>query len=85
MSSTGPCRDCFSGTLHTGTPTGSIETIHGLPTYVARPGIYIHPQLHLLGFYSGRELLLRALEPGGNLSFQFPVPMRPNFSANESH
>jgi dienelactone hydrolase len=33
------CPDCVSGTLHTGTPTGTIETIHGLPTYIAQaPG-----------------------------------------------
>ncbi|KAF4636415.1 hypothetical protein G7Y89_g1671 [Cudoniella acicularis] len=31
------CPDCFSGTLHTGTPTGTVTTLHGLPTYVAEP------------------------------------------------
>ena len=31
------CKDCVSGTLHDGTPTGRIETIHGLPTYVTDP------------------------------------------------
>jgi putative IMPACT (imprinted ancient) family translation regulator len=29
------CPDCFTGTVHEGTPVGRVETIHGLPTYVA--------------------------------------------------
>ncbi len=29
------CPDCFTGTVHEGTPVGHVETIHGLPTYVA--------------------------------------------------
>ncbi|KAI9742199.1 MAG: hypothetical protein M1818_004099 [Claussenomyces sp. TS43310] len=33
----GPCRDCFSGVINSGTPTGSESVIHGLPTYVAQP------------------------------------------------
>lgn len=32
--STGTCPDCFSGTVSTGTPTGTITAIHDLPTYV---------------------------------------------------
>ncbi|KFY28203.1 hypothetical protein V491_00578 [Pseudogymnoascus sp. VKM F-3775] len=32
-----PCRACVSGTLSEITPTGTETTIHGLPTYVARP------------------------------------------------
>ena len=28
------CPDCFSGTSHTGTPTGKFQTIHGIRTYV---------------------------------------------------
>jgi dienelactone hydrolase len=35
--STGYCRDCVSGVINSGTPTGSETTVHGLPTYVARP------------------------------------------------
>ena len=31
------CPQCAVGTLHTGTPEGHIETIHGLPTYIADP------------------------------------------------
>ncbi|KAI9830154.1 MAG: hypothetical protein M1819_005831 [Sarea resinae] len=31
------CRDCFSGTLHSGTPKGSTTRLHGLNTYVAEP------------------------------------------------
>ena len=33
----GYCRDCISGVLHEDDYTGSVETIHGLPTYIARP------------------------------------------------
>lgn len=32
-----PCVDCFSGTVHLGTPTGTTTTIHGLPVYAAKP------------------------------------------------
>ncbi len=32
-----PCSDCATGTLHAGTPTGHVETLHGLPTYIAEP------------------------------------------------
>jgi len=32
-----PCPDCFTGSLSTEIPIGTEETIHGLPTYVARP------------------------------------------------
>lgn len=32
-----PCKDCVSGTLHGGTPTGKVITIHGLPAYVVDP------------------------------------------------
>ena len=38
------CPDCFSGTEHLGNPTGTIETIHGLPTYVARPKEGVTPK-----------------------------------------
>ena len=31
------CPECFTGTLHEGTPVGRVETIHGLPTYVSDP------------------------------------------------
>lgn len=35
-SGTAPIKSCcLSGHLHEGTPTGSQQTIHGLPTYVA--------------------------------------------------
>jgi dienelactone hydrolase len=33
----GPCADCFRGDVHDGTPTGTVTTIHGRPTYVANP------------------------------------------------
>lgn len=31
----GPC--CLSGTLATGTPKGTVQTVAGLPTYVSEP------------------------------------------------
>ena len=31
------CPECFSGHVNPGKPTGNIETIYGLKTYVARP------------------------------------------------
>ncbi|MCJ1286538.1 hypothetical protein MMC26_005884 [Xylographa opegraphella] len=31
------CRECITGSLHEGTPTGRVETIHGLPTYITEP------------------------------------------------
>jgi dienelactone hydrolase len=31
------CPKCFSGAIHSGTPTGKEVTLHGLPTYVAEP------------------------------------------------
>src|ERR1700712_57506 len=31
------CPACVTGTLHTGNPTGTVETLYGLPTYVASP------------------------------------------------
>ncbi|KAK4151630.1 protein AIM2 [Chaetomidium leptoderma] len=38
------CRDCFAGTLRgDATPAGTEETIHGVPTYVARPAPGVEP------------------------------------------
>jgi hypothetical protein len=31
------CRDCISGSIHTGKPAGTEIEFHGLPTYVTRP------------------------------------------------
>jgi dienelactone hydrolase len=31
------CTACVTGTLHTGTPTGTVQTLYDLPTYVASP------------------------------------------------
>jgi dienelactone hydrolase len=39
-----PCVDCFSGTVHLGTPTGTTTTIHGLPVYVAKPPDDVTPK-----------------------------------------
>ncbi|KAL4770372.1 dienelactone hydrolase [Aspergillus nidulans var. acristatus] len=31
------CPDCFTGTVHAGTPSGRITSLHGLQTYVTEP------------------------------------------------
>ncbi|KAH8687689.1 dienelactone hydrolase [Tricladium varicosporioides] len=38
------CPACYEGTLHTGTPTGRVESIHGLPTYIASPPDGLKPR-----------------------------------------
>jgi dienelactone hydrolase len=32
-----PCKDCVSGFVHSGTPRGNEQKIHGFDTYVASP------------------------------------------------
>jgi len=32
-----PCKDCASGHLKDGATSGTVTTVHGLPTYVAEP------------------------------------------------
>lgn len=42
---TGVCADCFRGTLRgDAVLTGTVEQVHGLPTYVARPGDGVEPR-----------------------------------------
>ncbi|CZT02943.1 related to dienelactone hydrolase family protein [Rhynchosporium agropyri] len=41
---TGPCADCFKGSIHTGTPSGTVATIHGIQTYVAYPEAGVTPK-----------------------------------------
>jgi dienelactone hydrolase len=31
------CPDCLTGSVKSGTPTGTVTTLHGLNTYIARP------------------------------------------------
>ena len=38
------CPDCFKGTIHIGNPSGTVETIHGLPVYVTEPAEGITPK-----------------------------------------
>jgi dienelactone hydrolase len=38
------CPACFSGHVHKGIPGGKIQTIHGLPTYVATPPEGVTPK-----------------------------------------
>ena len=42
--STGTCPDCFSGTISIDSPTGTITTIHDLPTYVTTPEDGVKPK-----------------------------------------
>jgi dienelactone hydrolase len=42
--STGACPDCFTGTISTNTPIGTIATIHDLPTYVTSPDDGVKPK-----------------------------------------
>ncbi|KAI1875664.1 uncharacterized protein JN550_001950 [Neoarthrinium moseri] len=45
MSAPGFCPDCFTGTLRgDAVLTGTVEQIHGLPVYVARPGGGVEPK-----------------------------------------
>ena len=37
MTEGGVCIDCITGSLHEGTPKGTISTIAKLPTYIAKP------------------------------------------------
>lgn len=37
MTSNLPCKDCVSGFVHSGTPIGTEQKIHGFNTYVATP------------------------------------------------
>jgi hypothetical protein len=38
------CKNCVSGALHSGTPVGSTETLHGLRTYITRPPAGVEPK-----------------------------------------
>jgi len=38
------CSACLSGSIHSGTPTGKEEVIHGLSTYIATPGDGAEPR-----------------------------------------
>ncbi|KAF8862700.1 hypothetical protein BDZ45DRAFT_570006, partial [Acephala macrosclerotiorum] len=38
------CKDCFSGIVHVENSTGTVTTIHDLPTYVAQPGDGVTPK-----------------------------------------
>lgn len=37
------CKDCVTGSLHPGDPTGHEETLHGFPTYIASPPAELFP------------------------------------------
>lgn len=73
----GPCPDCFSGTLHEGTPTGAETTIHGLPVYVAEPQEGVKPKGIVViiadafgwDFVNGRVLADRFAKHGGFLVY----------------
>lgn len=37
------CKDCVTGSLHPGAPSGHEETLHGFPTYIASPPAELFP------------------------------------------
>ena len=74
MTSSLPCKDCASGVLHEGTPTGREETVHGLNTYVTHPPsgsssaggiVVIIPDLFGWKLNNSRVLADRYAERGG--------------------
>ena len=75
MTSPLPCKDCASGVLHDGTPSGREETIHGLNTYVTHPPsgggaaaraiVVIVPDLFGWKLNNSRVLADRYAERGG--------------------
>lgn len=69
------CPDCFRGGVSDQKPTGVEETIHGLPTYVARPdgqpkGIIVYlPDAFGWKFVNNRVLADRYAKQGGYLVY----------------
>lgn len=37
------CKDCVTGSVHPGAPTGDEETLHGFPTYITSPPLELFP------------------------------------------
>ena len=73
MAASMPCKDCASGVLHAGTPSGREETIHGLATYVTDPPsgvaakgiVVIIPDVFGWSLTNSRVLADRYAERGG--------------------
>jgi len=69
------CRDCVSGVINEGIPTGSTTTIFGLPTYVAHPEgqakglVVIVPDAFGWEFSNGRVLADSYAKKGGFLVY----------------
>lgn len=71
------CSNCFRGGISTAEPTGTENTIHGLPTYVARPpddvipkGIVVFiPDAFGWAFVNNRALCDRYAKDGGFLVY----------------
>jgi dienelactone hydrolase len=71
------CKDCVSGFVHEGTPTGTIETVHDLRVYVAKPDdgvaakglIVMIPDAFGLDFINNKILADRYAKRGGFLVY----------------
>lgn len=70
------CPDCFSGSVHEGTPRGRMAKICGLPTYVSEPGdraakaiIVIIPDAFGIDFVNNKILADHYAEKGDYLVY----------------
>ncbi|KAK4054048.1 hypothetical protein OIO90_003693 [Microbotryomycetes sp. JL221] len=73
------CEQCLQGTLHEGSPSGSINTIAGVPVYTAIPKKQDYDRkkavLYLgdiFGFYENPKLLCDAFADRLNVAIYFP-------------
>ncbi len=70
-----PGDHCLTGSLHTGTPRGKVETIEEAPTYISSPQpgkgngniLFYYPDVH--GFYNNAMLLMDAFADAGYTVF----------------
>ena len=71
------CPDCFAGYQHGGTPKGTVERLHNLETYVAKPAegkvakgiIIIIPDAFGMPFVNNRLLADHYAEKGDFLVY----------------
>lgn len=70
---TPPGECCFTGSIHSGTPKGTIETLAGVPTYVTHPSpsrangnvVLYFPDVH--GIFINSQLLMDGFAAAGYL------------------
>lgn len=90
-----PCPDCFSGTISESTPTGSTDTIHSLPTYIAQPEDGVKPKglVVIIADALGWELVNNRVladiyaKKGGFLVYlpDFTIPLPALFASKPTH